>query len=169
MQCTRFVSQLELAKILLFILNPSKMLMFSKCSFFFFFTARAGLFHLQPPRRQHPHDSFRIPAAAMQWHPAVGDDRGAAVPNALQTGSAHQEIHKDCCPVSIVPPIPQQCDKRFTYRVFTLASPTISSNLLQREMFYMGILHPPVANHWTTSTFVVTSLKVNELCACVQL
>lgn len=77
--------------------------------FFFFFTARAGLFHLQPPRRQQPHDSFRIPAAAMQWHPAVGDDRGAAVPNALQTGSAHQEIHKDCCPVSIVPPIPQQC------------------------------------------------------------
>lgn len=35
MQCTRFVSQLELAKILLFILNPSKMLMFSKCFFFF--------------------------------------------------------------------------------------------------------------------------------------
>lgn len=135
MQCTRFVSQLELAKILLFILNPSKMLMFSKCSFFFllFFTARAGLFHLQPPRWQQPHDSFRIPAAAMQWHPAVGDDRGAAVPNALQTGSAHQEIHKDCCPVSIVPPIPQQCDKRFTYRVFTLASPTISSKLLQHS------------------------------------
>lgn len=36
MQCTRFVSQLELVKILLLILNPSKMLMFSKCSFFFF-------------------------------------------------------------------------------------------------------------------------------------
>jgi len=36
----------------------------------------------------------------MQRSPAVGHDWGAAVPNALQKGPAHQEVHQDCCSVS---------------------------------------------------------------------
>lgn len=36
----------------------------------------------------------------------MGDDRGAAVPDALQEGPAHQEVHQDRCTVSSFAHIP---------------------------------------------------------------
>lgn len=83
------------------------------------FAARGDLFHLQPPCLQYLHDGIGTAAAALQWGPAVGDDWGAAVPNALQKGPAHQEVHQDCISVSGVLHTLWQRDKTFIDWSFT--------------------------------------------------
>lgn len=88
------------------LLEPHALLLFLILYTLFCFPARAGLLHLQSPRQQQPHRGTGAAAAALQRGPTVGDDRGAAVPDALQEGPAHQEVHQDRCTVSSFAHIP---------------------------------------------------------------